>query len=139
VTSHGEETSEGDEEYAIDEYGNYILDQSGRRVPFRALRERDSDEFDVQEDRRREIEHLQRYGTAATDPSSYATTSTAGPSQQGGYVTTNVPDYSGAGYGSEWMGMRHHHPTRLSDVMEEDERSRTSPSRASQASRGIYQ
>jgi hypothetical protein len=32
---------------------------------------------------------------------------------------------------------RHHHPTRLSDVLEEDERSRTSPSRASQNSRGI--
>jgi hypothetical protein len=139
VTSHGEETSEGDEEYAIDEYGNYILDASGRRVPFRALRERDSDEYDVQDDRRREIEHLQRYGTAATDPSSYATTSTAGPSHQGGYTTADHPDYSGAGYGSEWMGMRHHHPTRLSDVMEEDERSRTSPSRASQTSRRTYQ
>lgn len=138
VTSHGEETSEGEEEYAIDEYGNYILDASGHRVPFRALRQRDSDEYDVQEDRRRELEHLQRYGTAATDPSRYATTSTAGPSYQGGYTTSNAPDYSGAGYGNEWMGMRHHHPTRLSDVMEEDERSRTSPSRASQASRGVY-
>ena len=136
ITSHGEETSEGDEEYAIDEYGNYILDPSGRRIPFRALRQQDSDEYDVQEDRRREIEHLQRYGSAATDPSRYATTS-AGPTHHGGYQTSNPPpDYSGAGYGSEWVGMRHHHPTRLSDVMEEDERSRTSPSRASQASRG---
>lgn len=138
VTTHGEDTSEGEEEYAIDEFGNYILDASGHRVPFRSLRERDSDEYDVQEDRRRELEHLQRYGTAATDPSRYATTSTAGPSYQGQYTTSDTPDYSGAGYGSEWMGMRHHHPTRLSDVMEEDERSRTSPSRASQASRGRY-
>lgn len=42
----------------------------------------------------------------------------------------------GAGYGSGpgWEGIpRHHHPTRLSDVLEEDERSRGS---ASQVSRG---
>ena len=136
ITSHNEEeTSEGEEEYAIDEYGNYILDASGHRVPFRALRQQDSDEYDVQEDRRRELEHLQRYGSAATEPSRYTTTSSAGPSY-GGVQTTSAPDYSGSGYGSEWVGMRHHHPTRLSDVMEEDERSRTSPSRASQASRG---
>jgi hypothetical protein len=140
VTSHGEETSEGEEEFAIDKYGHYILDASGHRIPFRDhLRHRDSDESDAQEDRRREIEHLRHYGTAATNPSGYATSSTAGPSQQGGYTVTDPPDYSGDGYGSEWMGMRHHHPTRLSDVMEEDERSRTSPSRASQASRGRFQ
>lgn len=138
ITSHGDETSEGEEEYAIDDHGNYILDASGHRVPFRALRQQDSDEYDVQEDRRREIEHLQRYGSAAADPSGYATASSAGSSHQGGYQTTSTPDYSGSGYGSEWVAMRshHHHPTRLSDVMEEDERSRTSPSRASQASRG---
>ncbi|KAF2643532.1 hypothetical protein P280DRAFT_497104 [Massarina eburnea CBS 473.64] len=137
VTSHGDETSDGEEEYAIDEYGNYILDDSGHRVPFRALRQQESDEFDVQEARRREIEHLQRYGTVATDPSRYATTSSAEPSHES-YATSSAPDYSGTGYGSEWAQMRHHHPTRLSDVMEEDERSRTSPSRASQASRGLY-
>lgn len=138
ITSHAEEeTSEGEEEYAIDEYGNYILDASGHRVPFRALRQQDSDEYDVQEERRREIEHLQRYGSAATDSSRYATTSEPGSSYHAGSQTSSsAPDYSGSGYGSEWVGMRHHHPTRLSDVMEEDERSRTSPSRASQASRG---
>ncbi|KAF2477328.1 uncharacterized protein BDR25DRAFT_321719 [Lindgomyces ingoldianus] len=137
VTSHGGETSEADEEYAIDDYGNFILDDAGHRVPYRALRERDSDEYDVQEDRRRELEHLQRYGTAAVGPSGYATASGAEqPYTQ--TSTLNPPDYSGAGYGNEWPGMRHHHPTRLSDVPEEDERSRTSPSRASQASRGMY-
>ncbi|KAF2868043.1 hypothetical protein BDV95DRAFT_630946 [Massariosphaeria phaeospora] len=138
VTSHDEVTSEGDEEFAIDEYGNYMLDAAGHRIPFRALRERDSDDEDVQEDRRRELEHLQHYGTAAAGPSNYATTSSAGPSQPQTHPTSGLPDYSGAGYGDQWAGMRHHHPTRLSDVMEEDERSRTSPSRASQASRGRY-
>ena len=49
---------------------------------------------------------------------------------QGGIVSP--ADYEGEGFGSgqgwEEMG-RHHHPTRLSDVMEEDdERSRTSRS-----------
>ncbi|KAF2021752.1 hypothetical protein BU24DRAFT_470548 [Aaosphaeria arxii CBS 175.79] len=138
VTSQPSEISDPDEEYAYDHNGNYILDESGHRIPFRDLRERDSDEYDVQEDRRRELEHLQRYGTAPQGTSSYATTSSAGPSHPQSYPTANAPDYSGEGYGEEWEGMRHHHPTRLSDVLEEDERSRTSPSRASQASRGIF-
>ena len=71
---------------------------------------------------------------------------------------SSMPDYVGAGGGvggvghptvpistsgssggmaDGWEGVeRHRHPTRLSDVLEEDERSRTSPSRASVASRG---
>lgn len=137
VTSQGDETSEGEEEFAIDKNGNFILDEAGRRVPWRSVRPQESDEFDVSEDRRRELEHLQRYGTGATGPSTYATSST-GAEYPPGYPTANRPDYSGDGYGDEWPGMRHHHPTRLSDVPEEDERSRTSPSRASQASRGLY-
>ncbi|KAF2000756.1 hypothetical protein P154DRAFT_598363 [Amniculicola lignicola CBS 123094] len=139
VTSQGEDiTSEGEEEWAIDDYGNYILDESGRRVPYRALRQRDSDEYDVEEDRRRELEHLQHYGTAAGGTSSYTTTTNGGPAYQPTHPTTSAPDYSGSGYGDEWTNMRHHHPTRLSDVLEEDEKSRTSPSRASQASRNLY-
>jgi hypothetical protein len=136
VTSHGEETEEGDIEYALDERGSFIRDDSGRRVPFRSLQSPVSDEYDVEDARRRELEHLQHYGTAATSQGGYATSSDAGPSQSQGYATAGQPDYSGDGYGDEWVGMRHHHPTRLSDVPEEDERSRTSPSRASQASRG---
>lgn len=47
---------------------------------------------------------------------------------------SSAPDYSGAGYSAPWdeMGPRHHHPTRLSDVLEEEEeRSRTSASQIS--------
>jgi hypothetical protein len=137
VTSHGE-TSEGEEEeYARDERGRYLLDESGQPIPYSSIRSPVSDEYDVQDDRRRELEHLQRYGTAASSSSGgYATSSSAGPSHAGGFATAGQADYSGDGYGDEWVGMRHHHPTRLSDVPEEDERSRTSPSRASQASRG---
>ncbi|OAG10612.1 uncharacterized protein CC84DRAFT_1203021 [Paraphaeosphaeria sporulosa] len=135
ILSHPEEDpSDAEDEYAIDENGNYILDAAGHRVPFRALRQQqqqDSDDEDVSEDRRRELEHLHRYGSTATTV--YGSTATMGT---GSGVSQAPADYSGDGYGSEWVGMRHHHPTRLSDVMEEDERSRTSPSRASQASRG---
>lgn len=139
VTSNPDETSEGDEEYAIDSRGNYILDDAGHRVPFRSLQSPMSDEYDVTEDRRRELEHLQRYGSGPNVPSQYATTGAEQGSPHGqGYATAQpMPDYSGDGYGDEWIGMRHHHPTRLSDVPEEDERSRASPtSRASVTSRG---
>ena len=139
VTSNPDETSEGDEEYAFDSRGNYILDDAGHRVPSRSLQSPMSDEYDVTEDRRRELEHLQRYGSAANPPSQYATTGGEQGSPHGqGYATARpMPDYSGDGYGDEWIGMRHHHPTRLSDVPEEDERSRASPtSRASVTSRG---
>jgi hypothetical protein len=83
------------------------------------------------------------YDQSATDERYYVT--------EGGYTSSAVSsapvpapfapppvDYSGAGYGG-WDSVtpRHRHPTRLSDVLEEDELSRTSPSRASQASRGI--
>ena len=50
----------------------------------------------------------------------------------------SVPDYTGQIYNerSDWDNFvrRHHHPTRLSDVLEEDEKGRTSPSRASERS-----
>jgi len=130
VTSHGE-TSEGEEEeYVIDEQGQYARDEAGRLIPLRSIRSPVSDEYDVQDDRRRELEHLQRYGTAATSSGGYATSSSAGPSHGGGYATAGQqPDYSGDGYGDEWVGMRHHHPTRLSDVPEEDERSQASRGR----------
>jgi hypothetical protein len=136
VTSHGEMSEGDDDDYATDAQGRYVVDAEGHRVPYSSIRSPVSDEYDVQEDRRRELEHLQRYGTSASSSGGYATSSSAGPAPAGGFATAGQADYSGDGYGDEWVGMRHHHPTRLSDVPEEDERSRTSPSRASQASRG---
>jgi len=137
AASQGEATSEADDDYATDEQGNFIRDDAGRRIPYRSLQSPLSDEYDVQDDRRRELEHLQHYGTAATSQSGFPTTpATASTDAPAPPSDGSRPDYSGDGYGDEWVGMRHHHPTRLSDVPEEDERSRTSPSRASQASRG---
>ncbi|KAJ5372695.1 hypothetical protein N7517_004701 [Penicillium concentricum] len=61
---------------------------------------------------------------------------------QAPHPPTSAADYSGSGWGpgTGWESVtpRHRHPTRLSDVLEEDEPSRTNPSRAtsrSQASR----
>ncbi|RYP52683.1 hypothetical protein DL769_010628 [Monosporascus sp. CRB-8-3] len=85
------------------------------------------------------VHHQQSYGsegysdedfeTPATQPEVYRPT--GGGTHQPQYSAT--PDYSGAGYSSGWEEIeqmpRHHHPTRLSDVIEEDdERSRTSAS-----------
>ncbi|RKF77528.1 hypothetical protein GcM3_071006 [Golovinomyces cichoracearum] len=63
----------------------------------------------------------------------------SGSYSEPGIVLDESIDYSGyarQGYGPdhEWSSVpRHHHPTRLSDVMEEDERSRTSTSQISRS------
>ncbi|KAI1329979.1 hypothetical protein F5Y16DRAFT_416584 [Xylariaceae sp. FL0255] len=84
------------------------------------------------------VHHQQSYGsegdfseeefeTPATQPATYqAPVSVPEPPQYG----APTPDYSGSGY-QDWEP-RHHHPTRLSDVLEEEEeRSRTSASQVS--------
>ncbi|PTB72926.1 hypothetical protein M440DRAFT_1394720 [Trichoderma longibrachiatum ATCC 18648] len=75
------------------------------------------------------------YDTPATTNPSGANmpSSTSGPQPQWTGAYSNPQDYSGQGYGTPgWDTVpRHHHPTRLSDVMEEeDERSRTSASQS---------
>lgn len=120
------------EEYEMNSNGEVQRDEYGRPIPYRGdLGSDDSDEYDVQEQLERERMYGQRYGSgiSGVEYGSGSTSTTAGaPSQQA--------DYSGSGYGAApgWEAVpRHHHPTRLSDVLEEDERTnRTSPSRASQ-------
>ncbi|KAI0172832.1 hypothetical protein GGR52DRAFT_580496 [Hypoxylon sp. FL1284] len=76
----------------------------------------------------------EEFETPATQPAVYQPT---GPAAQQPQPPQQAPDYSGSGYSAPWddLGPRHHHPTRLSDVLEEDEeRSRTSASQ-SQVSR----
>ncbi|KAI1092152.1 hypothetical protein F5B19DRAFT_502638 [Rostrohypoxylon terebratum] len=81
----------------------------------------------------------EEFETPATQPSVYQPTGASGAHQP---QYSAAPDYSGQGYTTPWddpgardMGPRHHHPTRLSDVLEEEEeRSRTSASQ-SQVSR----
>ncbi|KAI1651040.1 uncharacterized protein F4817DRAFT_356450 [Daldinia loculata] len=79
----------------------------------------------------------EEFETPATQPAVYQPTGTGSQQQQPQYSA--APDYSGAGYSGPWDDIgsapRHHHPTRLSDVLEEEEeRSRTSASQ-SQVSR----
>ncbi|KAL4951043.1 hypothetical protein BDW69DRAFT_196781 [Aspergillus filifer] len=84
------------------------------------------------------------YDQASQDSEGYPT-STMPPSSGAHYAGYDQSvDYSGSGWGvgSGWESMtpRHRHPTRLSDVLEEEE-PRTTPSRASrasQASRSIH-
>lgn len=84
------------------------------------------------------IRETEDFETPGTQPEVYQPTGSSsgeGAHQQPQYPAT--PDYSGAGYSAPgWEQIeqmpRHHHPTRLSDVIEEeDERSRTSASQIS--------
>ncbi|KAK6522014.1 hypothetical protein TWF281_002585 [Arthrobotrys megalospora] len=50
-----------------------------------------------------------------------------GPGQQGPPPGQDQPGQPGYGYGPGWEGItRHHHPTRLSEILEEEERTATS-------------
>ena len=131
-------------EYLLDERGEIRRDAQGRPLIFpTSTRSEDSDEYDVQEALDRERMYGQRYGSSVSGVEyGRGSTATAGGGRPSGVVYSSngqgaPADYSGSGYG--WEGVpRHHHPTRLSDVLEEDERSRTSPSRASERSRGLH-
>ena len=148
-----------EEEYAYDENGEVRRDAHGNPIIYRrGLGSEDSDEYNVQEQLERERMYGQRYGSGVSGVEyGRGPTATAGgaprPGGEGYGASSNggvqrgygaqagEPDYSGSGYGSGpgWEAVpRHHHPTRLSDVLEEDERSRTSPSRASLGSRGVH-
>ncbi|MCJ1473486.1 hypothetical protein MMC13_002137 [Lambiella insularis] len=142
-----------EEEYAYDGQGNVRLDAEGRPIMYHHVSgSEDSDEYNVQAQLDRERLYGAQYGSNATG-AEYGSGSTAsaaprGRDQTGGTGTTNGQSthgaaaqapvaYDGTGYGWEAVP-RHHHPTRLSDVLEEDERSRASPSRASERSRGLH-
>ena len=148
--SYVDTISEGETEYVIDAGGNIRHDEQGRPIVYRRhptrseASEEDDPEYD-EEAIRHEQEVAARYaggggGSSVSDgavtahhtgtvmpeaPSVPATsaqamatyTPTAGGPPQG------RADYEGAGYGG-WETLntaRHHHPTRLSDVLEEEE------------------
>lgn len=107
-----------------EEYGHYPRDAHGRVVYPTPMSE--GDEYE-----QGSIDDDEQY--EGTIP---ATSAPGYPPQRAGSV-----DYSGSDWGMptgwESVAARHHQPTRLSDVLEEDEMSRASPSRASRSSRGI--
>lgn len=133
-------SSEGtysDVEYEIESSGQFRRDSRGHRVRYEAGgSDDDTDEFDLTGSR--DAAHLQQYGHAPTSGPEYLPTSRAVSTgrHEGMYVTgppvVGPADYSGQGYGTSpvWDSVaRHHHPTRLSDVLEEDEKSSTVVSR----------
>jgi hypothetical protein len=144
--SYESNTTEGTE-YEIDEHGVVRRDTQGRPVVYRNTSRGanqnasiiSSEDYDTAADVARERELAARYGVGMPPPpvpraptssaeamASFAT-STADDIEPAGYRDVEPADYEGAGYGSDWEALqsRHHHPTRLSDVLEEDERSRT--------------
>jgi len=125
-----------EEEYEIDSQGHFILDAHGNKIRYQGPgSDADTDEYDVAAEREREIANLQRYGQVSGVEYGSGSTTTAGRVATSNPTIGEPVDYSGQPYGSgpaEWAAVpRHHHPTRLSDVLEEDERSRTSASQVS--------
>ncbi|KAH0398976.1 hypothetical protein KCU89_g6685, partial [Aureobasidium melanogenum] len=144
--SYESDTTEGTE-YEIDEHGAVRRDAQGRPVVYRnpnrgagqTTSHVSSEEYDTAADVARERELAARYGvgmppsqiprapTSSAEAMASFATSTADDVESAGYREAEPADYEGAGFGSDWEALqsRHHHPTRLSDVLEEDERSRT--------------
>ena len=130
------------DEYEMDSNGEILRDPAGNPIlsHHRTLGSEDSDEYNVTDQLERERMYGRSYGSGVLGvehgggPTATAPATTAPDADTG--AGARPVDYEGSGYGAGWEAMpRHHHPTRLSDVLEEDERSRTSPSRASQGSR----
>jgi hypothetical protein len=115
--------SEEGEEFVIDEHGRYVLDSQGKRIPFRSS---------VSVASTPDPPTASQPPVTSYPPSSSQWSYSGGQGGQG-----SQPDYAGQDYaapGWETVPRHHHHPTRLSDVIEEDdERSRGSASLVSRA------
>ena len=113
--------SVGGSEPGDDEYIHYQHDSQGRPIVYPGTMSEESDDYDPEDN-----------GPYITE-GSYVPSTSASPS----VPTTSAPVYNypptSGGWGWDSVTPRHRHPTRLSDVMEEDE-PRTTPSRASRTS-----
>jgi hypothetical protein len=126
-----------EEEYEIDAEGHFVRDERGNKIRYQnPVSDEEAYEYDPAAPSERDLAYLRSHGVPPTSGMDYAVDSpssrrVAAPTSHP--TTTGPADYSGEGYGSGlgWEGVRHHHPTRLSDVLEEDERSRTSASQVS--------
>ncbi|RKU44342.1 hypothetical protein DL546_006973 [Coniochaeta pulveracea] len=109
--------SDDDQEFIIDDHGRYVLDSQGKRIPFRSPGP------------------VSNGSTPGPVMASQPSVTNYPPSSSQWAYSGGQPDYSGQGYDAPWDSVsRSHHPTRLSDVIEEDdERSRTSASQVSRA------
>lgn len=120
----GSEGGYSEGEYMLDADGNYILDDRGNKIPYHSPEQ-----------------HAHgRHGSDASMPEEFEQlpASNSYPPSSSQWAQSSQQDYAGQGYAAPgWETVpRHHHPTRLSDVIEEeDERSRTSASQVSRVSR----
>jgi len=128
-------TSEGDNEYSTEQPSGYRRGPHQSTITEEEVGE-EEDDYDTAADVRREAEIAARYrnpviGTGGgaellpEAPTIPATSAQAMASYEPSPPPTQQlpgPDYEGEGYG-EWDTLRtaHHHPTRLSDVLEEEE------------------
>lgn len=163
AAERGREGSDTEEEpdYELDDRGHVKLDVSGEPVPYRggparvsravpytARGSASSDELDVAADIERERISAEQYGRATSQGNTGSMTRPGvvkPPFEQAGVAREyGQGEYEGEGFPEddlEWQEQetqRHHHPTRLSDVPEEDERSRGSMSRPSRGSGGMF-
>lgn len=114
-----------------EEYGAYRRNPQGQPIVYPRPMSEESDEYEQ--------------GSMDSGEGGYMTSTmppTSGSMYAPSYGQSGSVDYSGSGWGSGWDSVtpRHRHPTRLSDVLEEEE-PRTTPSRASrasQASRSVH-
>ncbi|KAI9754327.1 MAG: hypothetical protein M1815_005691 [Lichina confinis] len=113
MSAPSEEGTVSEDDYELDEDGHYRYDAQGNPIIYRRGQAGQGGTADGNE---------RAYGGNAASGVEY------GPA--GSWTSGGGVDYSGAGYGSGWETVsRHHHPTRLSEIQEEeDERSRTSMS-----------
>ena len=127
--SYADTMSEGGTEYALDAGGNIQHDSTGRPIIVRqrARTNETDDDYDTEADILREQELSAQYGTGMPEaPPAPLTSATYIPTTSGPEAIASLhPDYEGASYG-DWdtepvQQTRHHHPTRLSDVLEEEE------------------
>ncbi|KAI5364731.1 hypothetical protein Slin15195_G042690 [Septoria linicola] len=129
-------------EYELDHNGSFRLDSNGNRIPYvarpaqtrgevrsEAQSDDSEDDYDTEQAVRRERELQAQYGGGMV-PEAPSVPSTSAAAMAAGYVPTTgpeQPDYEGAGFEDYQqqvpypMQGRHHHPTRLSDVLEEEE------------------
>ncbi len=123
----GSEGGYSEGEYMIDARGNFMRDEQGNKIPFHSPSASPS--------RARRTDAGAAGAEEYDDPAAPAPTSYPPSSSHWAGAYTGQPEYSGQGYAAPgWETLpRHHHPTRLSDVIEEDERSRTSVSQVSRA------
>ena len=128
--SYVDTISEGGTEYAIDAGGNIRHDDEGRPIVFRRrVQSSGSDDYDVEADVRREQELAQQYGSAGLTPPEAPSVPGTSAQAMASYTQTagtgleqRRPSYEGGAYeGWETLRTAHHHPTRLSDVLEEEE------------------